>query len=805
MKILIVDDSDESRVILRNILCAAECAVEEASNGIEALKSARQSPPDIFISGIFMPELDGFSLCQEVKKDGQLNKIPFVFYADSHTAPEDEKLAMALGASRFIIKPAEPAELLKNIKDVIREFKGREAHVLAARSKESDGAPVIYDESLAIKLDQELKELVMKHRSLLEREAALRESEEQFRLIVQNADEIIYSVEIKNNPLEGRLSFVSNQITNILGYQPDEFINDPSLWFHIIHPEDLQSVADSTDKIIKNCKKATRYYRIRHKDTGEYRHIEDMVVPLAANNTVTGFLGMARDITERKELEDSLWQSETRYRLLFEHANDAIYLIAPETEQIIDCNNKAAEMDGYTVEELKNMKITSLHPDNELDVVRERLKEVSQSGSVSCISGLHHIRKDGVFVLIEVNATMLEIGGKLFSLGIVRDISERKMLEDQLIHAQKMEAVGQLAGGIAHDFNNMLTAIIGYGNLLKMKLQDNGQHSHIIDQILGITDRGASLVSNLLAFSRKQAVSLRPVNLNKIIEDAVRFLPKLTGEGIDIKINLAGRDLIIMADSVQIEQILMNLASNARDAMPEGGVLSIKTECVEIDSELIKARKNRRTGAYALLSVSDGGTGMDEAIKGKIFEPFFTTKEVGKGTGLGLSMIYGIVKQHGGYIDVHSELRNGSIFKIYLPLTKETPGEKDRAERSFPAGGRETILIAEDEHGVRKTLKIILEEFGYKVIEAADGADAVKKFMDNRNNIQLLLFDVMMPKKNGIEAFEEIKNVAPDMKVIFTSGYAAKVAVAGRGLLHFIPKPVEPNDLMRKIREVLDA
>ncbi|MBI5055223.1 MAG: response regulator [Nitrospirae bacterium] len=790
MKILIVDDSDEARVVLRNILCSAECAVEEASNGIEALKSARQSPPDMFISAINMSEMDGFSLCQEVRKDEHLSKVPFVFYAGPNTSPEDEKLAMALGASRFIIKPLGSDELLKSIKDVIQEFK-----VPDTRFKE------VSDENLAIKLDQELKELVIRHRALLEEKAGLQESVEKLR-----QGEELYRLLFHNTPI------------GVFHYDRELFITDCNDRFIDILQSSREKLIGFDMKKLKDQSVLPAIWKAIDGIEGHYEGfyratngpaeiwVSMRTAPLFDSlGNVKGGVGIVEDITGRKEMEESLQKSEGRYRMLFEHANDAIYLIDPETAQIIDCNNKAAEMDGYTDEELKKMKITALHPEDELDLVMERLKEISQSGPVSNISGLHHIRKDGVPVLIEVNATMLELGGKLFNLSIVRDISERKMLEDQLIHAQKMEAVGQLAGGIAHDFNNMLTAIIGYGNLLKMKLQDNNQHSHIIDQILGITERGASLVSNLLAFSRKQAVSLRPVNLNKIIEDAVRFLPKLTGEGIDIKMDLAGRDLIIMADSVQIEQALMNLASNARDAMPGGGVLSIRTVCVEHDSEFIRTRKNARPGAYALLSVSDSGTGMDETTKGKMFEPFFTTKEVGKGTGLGLSMVYGIVKQHGGYIDVHSELRNGSTFKIYLPIIKDRPGEKERAEGSFPSGGKETILLAEDEHEVRKTLKIILGEFGYKVIEAADGADAVKKFMDNRDKVQLLLFDVMMPKKNGIEAFEEIKNMAPDMKVIFTSGYSAKVAVEGRGLLHFVPKPVQPNDLMRKIREVLDA
>ena len=389
---------------------------------------------------------------------------------------------------------------------------------------------------------------------------------------------------------------------------------------------------------------------------------------------------------------------------------------------------------------------------------------------------------------------------------VARDVTEKRRLEEQLRHAQKMEAIGQLAGGVAHDFNNILTAVMGYGHLLQMKLKEDDPLKHNLNQILKVTERGAELTRSLLAFSRKQAVGLRPVTINKIIETSVKLLPGLIGERIELKTDVEGEDLIILADSIQIEQIIMNLASNARDAMPDGGVLTIAAEGMEIDGEFLSTHGYGDPGPYVLLSFTDTGIGMDEEAKKKIFDPFFTTKKVGEGTGLGLAIVYGIVKQHNGYITVDSEEGKGTTFRIYFPLI-DGKAEDEAAEASAPAGGKETILIAEDDAAVREPLKATLEIFGYDVIETVNGEDAVAKFKENKERIKLLLFDVIMPKMNGKEAYEEIKQIAPDIKAIFTSGYTANTLqtkeILEKGLT-FISKPVSPNNLSRKIREVLD-
>jgi PAS domain S-box-containing protein len=388
------------------------------------------------------------------------------------------------------------------------------------------------------------------------------------------------------------------------------------------------------------------------------------------------------------------------------------------------------------------------------------------------------------------------------------DLTERRKLEEQLRQSQKMEAIGQLAGGVAHDFNNILTAIIGYGGILNIKMPDDDPLKANVSQILAAAERAANLTQGLLAFSRRQIANPQPVNLNDIVTSVQRLLMRLIGEDIELKTILSPKRITVVADHVQMDQILINLVTNARDAMPRGGILTISTQLASLDADFIKAHGYGEPGQYALLSVSDTGIGMDEHTRQRIFEPFFTTKEQGKGTGLGLSIVYGIVKQHNGYINVYSEPEKGTTFRIYLPASISEEEERGAVEHTHPKGGTETILIAEDDNDVRQITANLLAEFGYKVIEAADGEEAISRFVSNKNAVGVVLLDVIMPKKNGKEAYEEMKKAMPDLKALFMSGYTEDI-IQKKGLLdegmNFISKPASPFLILRKVRELLDA
>ena len=534
-------------------------------------------------------------------------------------------------------------------------------------------------------------------------------------------------------------------------------------------------------------------------------HITASLTSLGENQIIQGVF---HDITEYKRAEQALHDSEQRYRALFEESKDVIYMSTPDGK-FIDINPAGVDLLGYeSKEDLLQINITQdlyVYPSE-----REAFqKTLAKKGYVKDYE-VAFKRKDGEQIIVLLTSTAVrDKSGKISAYrGIMRDITERKRLEQQLLQAQKMEAIGQLAGGIAHDFNNILTAIIGYGNLLKTEVSQNDLLSTYTTNILKSAERAANLTHNLLAFSRRQMINPRPIHMNNILNVLKSFLPRLIGEDIELSFLLSKKDLTVIVDSSQIEQVLMNLATNARDAMPEGGRLTIQTDRVELDNEFIMSHGYGNIGSYALIAVSDTGQGIDKKTKERLFDPFFTTKEVGKGTGLGLSMVYGIIKQHNGYIDVQSELHKGTTFKIYLPLTESKESDKKPLEFPLLKRGTETVLIAEDDIYVRDFVKEILTEYGYNVLEATDGENAVKIFNAQKDTIQLLILDVVMPKKDGKEAYLEIKKVQPEAKVIFMSGYATDILYK-KGIveesLNFISKPISPDELLLKVREVLDG
>jgi PAS domain S-box-containing protein len=428
-----------------------------------------------------------------------------------------------------------------------------------------------------------------------------------------------------------------------------------------------------------------------------------------------------------------------------------------------------------------------------------------------CSAVHNHAVDGGKSVFIEVTAyPVRDASGTVVSaIEIHNDVTEKRKLEDQLRQAQKMEAVGQLAGGVAHDFNNILTAIIGYAHLAFMKLREDDPSRHDIEQILASTQRATNLTQSLLAFGRKQPMKTELLDVNELVKQFEKFLRRLIREDVEFRTVCIQDDLAVMADRGQIEQVLMNLVTNARDAMPGGGRLTVETRAAMMDDSYTEAHGYGRPGDYALIMVSDTGTGMDRKTRAKIFEPFFTTKEQGKGTGLGLSVVYGIVKKHEGFINVYSEPGKGSIFKIYLPRQRSATaaGSDEHRETAAVAGGSETILVAEDDAVLRNLTTTVLGHFGYTVIEAEDGEDAVRKFVQNKDQVDMALLDGIMPRKNGREVYEEIRLVNPGIKVIFLSGYADGVLsdqeMRERGLT-FMLKPVSPRQLVQKVREVLD-
>lgn len=555
--ILIVDDIAENLYFLEVLLKGNGFEVRSALNGAEALESARNSPPDLIVSDILMPVMDGYALCRGWRADTRLKQIPFIFYTATFIEKKDEALALSLGADRFVIKPQEPDALMTIIHDVL-----------------------------------------------------------------------------------------AGSRTN--------------------------AVAPSAD--------------------------------------------------------------------------------APTTEG-------------------------------------ELLREYNEA----------------LFRKLEKKMADLEEANRELELKIV----EQKRLEEQLRQAQKMEAIGRFSAGIAHDFNNILTVIIGFGDLLRVRTPVNDPQREKIDHILAAADRATNLTRSLLTFSRKQEMKLQPLNLNDCIRKVEAFLRRVIGSDIKLITSLTENKVPVVADGGHMEQVLMNLATNARDAMPGGGILSIGTDFVDIDEEFIRRHGYGIPGPYALLTVADNGFGMDEGTRQRVFEPFFSTKEASKGTGLGLSIIYGIVKQHNGYISLYSEPGQGTTFRILLPLIagdvvlRDTEGSKQSLR-----GGRETILVVDDDGAIRQYLELFLTSLGYTVLLAQNGQEAVDLFRAKWQEVDLVVMDTILPKKNGKEAAQEIRGISKSTKIVFTSGYPYDL-VHERKLVEdgdlLLVKPLAPTDLAGTLRTLLDG
>lgn len=518
---------------------------------------------------------------------------------------------------------------------------------------------------------------------------------------------------------------------------------------------------------------------------------------------------------ELETLNKTLRESEEKYRNIFENALEGIFQATPEG-RFLNVNPAAAKMHGYRSSREMMTSISDIEHQVFVDPAQgKRFTDIiEKEGRVEAFE-IEAYKKNGEKIWVSLTARSVcdGDGAILYYEGISEDITERKRAEDekarlrsQLLQAQKMEALGELASGVAHDFNNILTALIGYGNLLTMGMEADDPLREYADQILASSEKAANLTQSLLAFGRKRAIELKPRNVNTVIRGMEKLLRRLLTEDIELKVMLTEEsDASVMADITQLDQVLMNLASNARDAMPRGGRLCIETEETEIDDEFREAHGFGEPGRYVRISVSDTGCGIDEKTKERMFEPFFTTKDLGKGTGLGLAIVYGIVKQHNGYISIHSEPGQGTVFGVYLPAI-EGKSEETRQTFQDTPGGTETILVADDSDELRELISEVLAGRGYTVIEAEDGQNAVHRFLEQKDSIDLLILDVVMPNKNGKEAYEEMKKIRPNIKALFISGYTGDVVIdkgVSGDAVDFISKPLSPNELLLKVREVL--
>jgi len=642
---------------------------------------------------------------------------------------------------------------------------------------------------------------------------ALRASNERFELIVQATNDAVWDW----NLVTGTVSW-SEGLETLFGYRVDDVASEASRWYEHIHPDDQDRVVSGVSHVLasggRNWFDEYRYQR----SNGSYAHVLDRAFVLRAEDgTALRMIGAMMDVTYRKSAEEALQRAEEKYRSIFENAVEGIFQSTPDG-RFITVNPALVRMLGYdSTEDL----ISSLADiETQLYTDRERRSEfqrfMDEQGIVQRFENQVYRKDQSVLWISESGRAVRSAAGEiLFYEGTIEDITTLKeteaarlRLEGQLLQAQRIESIGLLAGGVAHDFNNLLTAIIGYGQLVERRLGPAHPLGSEVKQIVEAGQRAAALTSQLLAFSRQQTLIPRTINLNDTLSNLTNMLRRIIGEDVDVRFQGGSGLYSVLADAGQIEQVIMNLAVNARDAMPEGGRLIIETRNVTLDEAYCREHVWARPGNYAQISVSDEGVGMDAEVQRRIFEPFFTTKQVGKGTGLGLSVAYGIIKQHDGLIHAYCAPGHGTTFKIYLEAhgtaASDLSGPIPRVR-----GGNETLLVAEDEITLRSLAKSNLESLGYRVLLASDGEEAVVAYEAAMNEIDLVILDLIMPRMGGREAYERIRGLGGrECPVIFMTGYAPEILDAefpGAGSVELVQKPYGADELGRKVRELLDA
>jgi two-component system, cell cycle sensor histidine kinase and response regulator CckA len=663
-RVLIVDDKEENLYYLSALLSGSGFDVMEARHGAEALVKARQSPPDLVISDLLMPVMDGYTLLRHWKADPRLKKIPFVVYTATYTEPEDEQLALNLGADAFILKPAEPEDFLARIRAVRANLDAPEPVPVREPADEQGGVLRQYSQILIRKLEEKTLQLEEANQTLQKdiaarelAEKALRESEARFRLLTEAIPQLVWITRA-----DGWNVFSNQRWIEYTGLSLAE--SEGSGWHKPFHPEDWPHAEAEW---------------VRARNTGEN------------------------------------YSQEARLQ------------------------NAAGSYRWFLVRGVP-------FRDSEGKILR-------WFGTCTDIDDIKHAA-----------AQLLNV-------------------EEQLRQAQKMEAIGQLAGGVAHDFNNILSIILSYAELVLQDLRPGDRIREDIEQIQRAGERAAGLTRQLLAFSRRQVLTPKVLDLGQAVELMEKMLRHLLGEDIGLSVTIAAHDANVYADPGQIEQIVLNMAVNARDAMPRGGQLTIEVDRAILDGAYAADHPGVEPGPYVMLAMTDTGVGMDGATRERIFEPFFTTKEVGKGTGLGLSTVFGIVKQSQGHIFVYSELGIGTTFKIYLPASGLRAESADTAPLApEQLRGSETILLVEDDEQVRTVNSAILRRNGYHVLDAQNGGEAFLISEKFPAKIHLLLTDVVMPRMSGRELAERIVQAHPAMRVLFVSGYT-ETAIVHHGVL----------------------
>ena len=931
-KILIVEDNAKSRYMLERLLESKGHHITAAENGEDALRLARQDPPEVIISDIMMPVMNGFKLCCEVKKDSRLRHIPFIFYTATFVDESDKKLALSLGASRFVIKPAEGDQFIQILDDVLKEHRQGVLPVPDDPLNDHNILLEMYDHTLARKLAETVEKLQHERRALIRSQQQLKEAQElahighwkldlksnslewsdeiyrilglkpkeidpsyeafiqsvhpddrgyvgkihkkslskkvpcdiEYRLVLKDGtakyvnekfqtlynDEgmptcsmgTVQDITERKEAAEGLkeandiinksssvaftwknqegwpVAFVSENVERLFGYTAEEFMTGDVDYAGCVHPEDLERV---TKEVAEFSSKAetTEFvhepYRIMAKD-GSEKVINDWTyIVRDREGRITHYKGIVEDITDRKEAAEALRESEEKYRNILESMEEGYYEV-DLAGNFTFLNDAMCKIRGYTRDELMGMNNRKYMDTETAKKVYKAFNEVYRTQK--SIKGYEWkiMRRDGTEGNVEVSVSLIkDLKGKSIGFrGIALDINERKQaekektkLEGQLQQAQKMEAIGTLAGGIAHDFNNILSGIMGYAELAKMKAPEGSNVIADLDKLIKSSERAAALIKQILTISRHHKKEQRPVQVRYIVNEALNLLKATLPTTIEIREDLAKDAGIVNADPTQMHQVIMNLGTNAGHAMQEGGgVLEVSLANVELDDLSVSKHLDLDAGFYLRLTVSDTGYGMTSEIMERIFDPYFTTKDTGEGTGLGLSVAQGIVEAHGGTITVYSEMGNGTTFHVYLPVILEEEREEEESEGPLPTGS-ERILFIDDEQVLIEIASQMLEQLRYEVVTTRSSVQALELFRAEPDRFDLVITDMTMPRMTGDKLAQELIKIRPDIPVILCTGHSRLVSeekAKDMGIKAFVMKPLSTRVMAETVRKVLD-
>ncbi|MDQ1256932.1 MAG: hypothetical protein QG656_1532, partial [Candidatus Hydrogenedentes bacterium] len=788
---------------LQALLTGHGYSVTLAVDGSEALAAARKNQPDIIITDILMPGMDGYSLCRQWKQDEKLKGIPLVFYTATYTDPKDEEFALSLGADRFILKPQEPQVLLDMIVEVIEEQRTGRLNPSHEAAIDETVYFKKYNETLIRKLEDKLVQLESANASL-EREIAerkeaeemLRKSEAELQCIFETPLHGVLAVDVHGKTIKVNRRFAEMwHISPSVLESKDKNLLLDCVQNQLIEPEvfigKVQALYQSNEEIMDT---------VAFKDGRIY---ERYSTPLMMADSIIGRVWFFRDITEHRRVEDE----RARLAMAVESIPEAV--IVTDTEGTIQYVNPAFEqITGYARSETIGNNPRMLKSGKQDDAFYKRLWETVAGGQVWSDRFVNK-RKDGT--LYDEEATISPVldaaGHTTHYVGIKRDISDRIAAELRQQQAQKLEAVGTLAGGIAHDFNNILGIILGYGQMLLLDLPEDSPMREEVDQILAASERAKNLVRQILTFSRHGKEERQPLRLDLIVAEAVKFLRASIPSTILIRADVDRTCPMVLADPTQMHQILMNLCTNAYHAMQDqGGELNIDLKPFQVDSVFAETHPGLSEGAYVLLSVSDTGSGIDPSVMNRIFDPFFTTKPQGQGTGLGLATAHGIVSSHGGVISVYSELGKGSTFHVYLPSIES--GADDAPLTDEPIrGGHENILVVDDEPALARALDATLKRFGYTVVALTNSAEALTLFRSQPRRFDLIVTDQTMPGMTGEALAKEILSLRPGMPIIISTGFSNHMTsekAEQLGIAGFLMKPAQARQIAKLVREVLD-